>query len=433
MQPTAPNLASELEDLDRRIAELGHDIWIGAEPTFTDRFSENPRLQRKAELQLKEINRARDSLIEWFKTGKTARDYRAETRAKAEAAKKRARRKSYKRPPPDKEKTGRSAGSQSASSGGAAEADFEKKTRSRAEKKKIRENIRQKINTLPLIDVTIWDVISLLDNPNSNFQQIAEKVSPDIATRVLSMASSAFYGRRKVKSINYAVQILGYKELKKLLITSILMDHFAGRLKAFSFEKFQIQAQLCAAVARMMAEMLPYDQPEDLFTAGMLHNIGKLVLAVYFKEDHRRIVALKQSQGIHTTEAEKRVLGLSHAEIGAMTLKRFNIPDAIVESVRDHNLPGRSTAAQSHFELKLITREAAELVARCVLPDSLDELEKIGPMHDTVAKGRALVQRERAAGIFDQGDRHALVKILELLSKRIEQDLKKHFEIRPRV
>jgi len=397
-----------------------------------DRFSGNPRLQQKAELQLKEINTARDTLIAWFKSGAKPRNFRAETRAKAEAAKKRARKKSSERSSSRPGKTGQSTAGRSGPSGSTTTPGQESKTQFKARRKKARRQIEEKINDLPLIDVTIWEVISLLDNPNSNFQQVAEKVSPDIATRVLHMASSAFYGRRQVKSINYAVQILGYKELKKLLITSILIDHFAGRLKAFSFKKFQIQAQLCAAVARMMGEILPHDHPEDLFTAGMLHNIGKLVIAVYFKEEHRQIIDLKQSQGIHTTEAEERVLGMSHAEIGALTLERFNIPDAIVEAVRDHNLAERSTAVQSHFKLKMITREAAELVARCVLPDNLDELEKIGPMQNIVAQGRAMVEREKAAGIYDQGNRHALVKILELLSRLIEQNLKPYLQVRPK-
>ena len=80
----------------------------------------------------------------------------------------------------------------------------------------------------------------------------------------------------------------------------------------------------------------------------------------------------------------------------------------------------------------MITRAAAELVARCLLPESIVELEEIGPMRDTVAKGKALVGREKKAGIYDQGERRALTKILELLSGLIEQDLKQHLKIRPK-
>ncbi|MGD9121851.1 MAG: HDOD domain-containing protein, partial [Desulfobacterales bacterium] len=92
------------------------------------------------------------------------------------------------------------------------------------------ERIESKINKLPLVDTEVVEIITLLNNPSSNFDQIVEKLSPSLAARFLNMANSAYYGSREVRSINYAVQLLGYGKMKDILVTSILMDHFTRRL-----------------------------------------------------------------------------------------------------------------------------------------------------------------------------------------------------------
>ncbi len=136
--------------------------------------------------------------------------------------------------------------------------------------------IEKKINKLPLIDSEVVGIITLLNNPASNFEQIAENLSPSLAARFLNLANSAYYGGREVRSINYAVQLLGYGKMKDYLITSILMDHFTRRLKDFNFDKFLKQAQFCAVVARVIGEILAFKHQEDLFTVATLQNIGEI-------------------------------------------------------------------------------------------------------------------------------------------------------------
>jgi HD-like signal output (HDOD) protein len=101
--------------------------------------------------------------------------------------------------------------------------------------------IQKKIENLPLVDAAVWNVVALLDNPDSTFDQIVEQLSPEIATTFLKIANSAFYGR-EVGSLKYAVKVLGYQKMKDILISSTLINHFNERLEDFSFEKFQNQA-----------------------------------------------------------------------------------------------------------------------------------------------------------------------------------------------
>jgi len=373
-----------------------------------DRFEHNPRLKQKVEAQLKEINLAREKLLAFFdlkaqapKTKAAARRWaqaRAQAQAQAEAE--------------DRAKAETEARQQ-------AEQQDETKARAHARpSKKTQQEIEEEINRLPLIDVTIWKVISLLDDPNSNFEKIAEQVSPDIATRFLSMASSAFYGR-KVESINYAVRVLGYGQMKKLLITSILFEHFTKHLKDFSFAKFQSQAQFCAATSKALGQMLDYDKLEDLFTVAMLHNIGKLVLAVYFKDHHRQIIALKQTEKIATGKAEMRILGMTHAEIGALLLNRFNIPERICDAVKFHDIQDQVVLGQDDYRLILISKEATRIVRCFTLPEMKDPLELLTKLDQTIRDGRQACGKARENEMRNKPHQEIFPQLLEAASVRL--------------
>ncbi|MGD9303775.1 MAG: HDOD domain-containing protein, partial [Desulfobacterales bacterium] len=200
------------------------------------------------------------------------------------------------------------------------------------------ETIEKKIERLPLIDAAAFEILSLLNDPQSNYEKIIAQLSPDVTALFLNMANKAYYGKT-VRSINYAVTLLGYKAMREILITSFLLDHFIKQLglKHFNFDKFQKQSHFCAAVAGALADAMDYKNVEDLFTVSMLYNIGKLIIAAYFSEEHQKIVDLKNNEGISTSEAEQQLLGITHADIGGMVLERFNIPPDICDAVRYHN------------------------------------------------------------------------------------------------
>lgn len=284
--------------------------------------------------------------------------------------------------------------------------------------------IRDKIENLPLIDVTVYETMSLLNSPDSNFEQIVEKLSPDIAARFLNIANSAYYGI-EVRSINHAVRLLGYSQMKQILVTSILIEHFTQHLEDFSFEKFQKQAQFCAAVSRVLGQIVDYGKLEDLFTVSILNNIGKLVIAVYFKNEHKEIIALKTSKHMTTREAEEKILGVSHAEIGALILEKFNIPKDICDAVRFHDGEGRDIPENSNFKLELIVRETTKLVGRFKLPDVMDYTEILDRMKGTVQKGRERYQAGmRSDDIQLKTYKEVFTGLLEEASDSVSKGLK---------
>lgn len=289
--------------------------------------------------------------------------------------------------------------------------------------------IEARIESLPLIDGPVFEIISLLEDPESNFQQIVEKMSPDVAVRFLNMANSACSGQ-EVRSINHAVRLLGYREMQQILVTSILMDHFTRRSEDFSFDKFQRQAQFCSAVSSVLGEILDYGKPEDLPTVAILHNIGKLIIAVYFKDEHRDIIALKKSKGISSGEAEQEILGVTHAEIGALVLKRFNIPQDICDAVRFHDAKDRIIPEDSNFQLELIARESASIVGNFTLPEETEPLRITDRLKGTIEAGKKMYQEGMRAEIRTKGYREVFPALLRQASSLVYRDLKGNLFLR---
>ena len=292
------------------------------------------------------------------------------------------------------------------------------------------EQISRKIDKLPLVDSEVVDIITLLNNPGSNFKQIVEKLSPSLATRFLNIANSAYYGGREVRTIDYAVKLLGYAKMKDILITSILVDHFTKRLKSFDFDKFLKQAQFCAAVAKVLGEMLNFKQLEDLFTVATLQNIGKLVIAVYFKDDHRKIVALKKAEGLPSCEAEQRILGISHGEIGTIVLQRFNVPQDICDAVRYHDSLDTELPVKNNNYLQHIARQATRIVGHFSLPKEIAPMDLYHVLRATVEEGKKNYREQVQSQIRSKGYTQIFSSLLEQAADLVSDDLKAHLRER---
>ena len=287
------------------------------------------------------------------------------------------------------------------------------------------EKITEKIERLPLIDAAAFEILSLLNDPQSNYEKIIAQLSPDVTALFLNMANKAYYGKT-VRSINYAVTLLGYKAMKEILITSFLLDHFIKQLglKHFNFDNFQKQSHFCAAVAIALADAMDYKNIEDLFTVAMLYNIGKLIIVAYFSEEHQKIIELKSKKGISTSEAEQQVLGITHADIGGLVLERFNIPQDICDAVRYHNRWDRLETTDSNFQIEAIPRQAAQIVHQYRLPDD-DCLQKLkAELQNTAIQARRSFQDELAAYMDTDNYHNKFLNILAQVDGLLRATLK---------
>jgi HD-like signal output (HDOD) protein len=259
--------------------------------------------------------------------------------------------------------------------------------------------IETKINKLPLIDSEVVGIITLLNNPTSNFDKIVEKLSPSLAARFLNIANSAYYGGREVRSINYAV-------------------------------KFLKQAQFCAVVAKVIGEILTFKQLDDLFTAATLQNIGKLVIAVYFIDEHRQIVALKKAEGLPTCKAEQRILGISHGKIGAILLERFNVPKEICAAVEFHDSLDTELPIENDNYMQHIARQATAIVGQFSLPKEIATMDLYHMLRATVEQGKRNYREQVRAQLRSKGYQEIFPSLLEEAADLVANDLKAHLRQR---
>ncbi|MDH3221937.1 MAG: HDOD domain-containing protein [Gammaproteobacteria bacterium] len=195
---------------------------------------------------------------------------------------------------------------------------------------------------LPSLPEIYLRVSEQLENENSSVQQIGDTVQndPAITTRVLKMVNSAFYGLpNQVSSIAQAVSLLGRERLKHILIGSVLRGVFSGSDNpAFSMQVFWQHSIKTAIIARQLAQQTrQIDEPEAMFTAGLLHDIGKLLLINRFPE---RMLAAEEymiHKRVDILSAELRQVGLSHTAVGEALMQHWGLPQMLVDCAGMHH------------------------------------------------------------------------------------------------
>jgi len=171
------------------------------------------------------------------------------------------------------------------------------------------------------------------------------QTDPAITAKVLRLCNSAYYGfQREVASLREAGNMLGTAALVNLVMTSCASRYFKnyGCATDESQERLWKSSFTNALSARLLAEANGTVDPERAYTAGLLQNIGHLVLDRFLQEERAAILEYVQ-KGQLLLDAERIVLGLHHAEIGARLATAWGLPEVLVDSIRHHHAPEQAT------------------------------------------------------------------------------------------
>jgi HD-like signal output (HDOD) protein/CheY-like chemotaxis protein len=205
-----------------------------------------------------------------------------------------------------------------------------------------------RMRTLPSFPALYLDVLREIESPVSSIQGIAKIVAkdPGITAKVLQVANSAAFGLPEpVREPAEAVQQLGMTTVRSLVLSAQVYANFApGRLKTFSAEALWAHLMKCGDLARTLLrrERAEFAETEDAFTAGMLHDMGKLMLADSLPDEFSRALTLATEEKIPLPEAELEIFGATHAGLAAYLLGLWGLPAAIVEAVAFHHAPEKS-------------------------------------------------------------------------------------------
>lgn len=208
----------------------------------------------------------------------------------------------------------------------------------------IKERIIEKIAEVPAMPTSAAKVIQLIQDPDVDMSQMSEAIEfdPGLTTNVLRWANSAYFGGgQEIHSLRDALVRLGMRRIYQLVMTSVAAPVVGQSVQGYDLAAGSLLEESIAVAigTQELAAALGITPPEHAFTAGLLHDIGKVILGTFIDVAVEPIMELAQQEKVTFDEAERRVLGIDHAEVGAILLKEWKIPDVIVDVVRWHHQP----------------------------------------------------------------------------------------------
>ena len=270
--------------------------------------------------------------------------------------------------------------------------------------------IVSKIENIPTLPVVSKRIMELLHNDDVPLSKIGELIEKDlsIATRILRIANSPFYGTlNNITSINHALAILGLVEVKGILAAISIHNFFPPESEdsIFSREKFWEHSVICSQIAKLLSRHFAIPDDGSLFLSGLIHDVGKVVFDVYFNKEFIQIVDYVASEKTSFSKAEKKILGVTHYQVGATVLQQWNIPKKIVSQVFYHHAPWQDKTYFSGscliFLANIFTKlagfpasvyEAKPGTTEAISPNAMSYLTKSGFGLDTQTIENLLVQ-----------------------------------------
>ncbi len=208
------------------------------------------------------------------------------------------------------------------------------------------DRILKSITYLPPFPATVAKALLLLRDPGADVDEVADVIKFDqsIASNLLRLCNSSYVGlRRPITSVREAVVFVGINHIKRILVMTGTKPFFDQKRPGYEAAAGELWKHSLAAtiVASKFEAHIPGAESDAVFIASLLHDIGKLVLSEFVVDEHERILAAVSEQKISFLEAERRILGMDHAEIGLRVLSLWRFPDDIVNAVGSHHAPLR--------------------------------------------------------------------------------------------
>ncbi len=198
----------------------------------------------------------------------------------------------------------------------------------------------KQIKNLPTLPGIVGKLSKMADDPDTTTEQMGRVLSKDhiLAAKLLMLVNSAFYGfPQKISSLSSAIILLGFNVIKSLIISASIFELMENE----DLELWE-HSLGCAVVCNVLAKRLEINDPEEVSTAGLIHDIGKVAIKIELPKEYGQIEKLVAEGNIAMREAEMKVLGLNHAEVGGWLAKSWNLPDKLVEPIACHHAPKKA-------------------------------------------------------------------------------------------
>lgn len=205
------------------------------------------------------------------------------------------------------------------------------------------EQLRQGVTTLPSLPQAVQEALAMLNDEGASVGDVADRIEHDqaLTARTLRAANTAFYGvPGRVATIRAAIAVLGLRTVSALLTTASVSAQFPGsaRCPEFRFGGFWRHTLTTALTTRGLAKAMGMDA-EVAFTAGLLHDIGTLVLATQYPAEFGVALRYAREHDLPLLDAERAVLGVDHCVAGEVLAQHWRLPPAVARAIAQHHAP----------------------------------------------------------------------------------------------
>lgn len=199
-----------------------------------------------------------------------------------------------------------------------------------------------RIKEIPTLPIIVLELNKLLKDPETSVAKIARTIEKDqaLSSNILKLVNSAFYGfKTKISDIRNAVVLLGYNAVRNAIVSISVIKAFSksSGLQGFDVSEFWKHSLAVAVTSKNISIMTKINSPDNCFVGGLLHDIGKVILAQYFKEMFAKVWITSQNEDISFWAAEKNIVPADHAKIGAFLAARWKLPNGLVHAIRRHH------------------------------------------------------------------------------------------------
>ncbi len=207
-------------------------------------------------------------------------------------------------------------------------------------KAEFRKALRE-VKNLPTLPGIVAKLSRMAEDPDTTTEQMGKLISKDhiLSAKLLKLVNSAFYGfPQKISSLSSAIILLGFNVIKSLIISASIFE----LMETSDLELWE-HSLGTAVIANVMAKRLGINDPEEVSTAGLIHDIGKVAIKMELPAEYDKICNLVEMKQISFLEAELLVLGIDHSEVGGWLAKSWFLPKKLVEPIAHHHHPKKAT------------------------------------------------------------------------------------------
>lgn len=215
---------------------------------------------------------------------------------------------------------------------------------------------------------------TLLNDPNSTNQQISDLILQDapLTVRLLKIVNSPYYNfSSPIDTITQAISVLGTKELSSFIISTKVINKFNYLpLQLISITEFWQHNLACAIAAKTISKTLSIPNSEQLYIAGLIHDIGKLVLYITQPTLCESLIKKMKTRGLAVNELEDKIFGYNHSDVGATLLTEWGLPELLIQTTQLHHKPEQSNDYPVEVAIIHLANGIANLIEK---PLSVDD------------------------------------------------------------